>query len=266
MVRRAHIPLMFAGLAVTGVASAWAQDNSGNPWRVTPRGAPSANTGSDEGGFTQGYLRGFEQGYRRGAEQATGGAPTANLGVPAATGSTGRGNGVLSDTPPTGLAATAQPAAALPPGTGSATPHDLDQGNRAFTPKPSQWGEYPPLDGGRPATPPSSAALRPPVAAAFPGAAPPYPFAPPPAQYPAYAQPYAQPYATPYAAAPPPYPYGGYGYASPYAGGPSTLMPGQAGSGLYAPGALGPSTLGTPFGAAPMPGLPGLGGPGFGVW
>ncbi len=264
MAYRVHIPLMLAGLAMTGAAGAWAQDNSGNPWRVAPRATPSTNAADDERGFTQGYLRGFEQGYRRGAEQATGGAPTANLGPPSATGSTGRGNGVLSDTPPAGLTPAPHQSPAVPPNAALAPHHDHGSDNRAFTPKPSQWGEYPPLDLGRPANPSAALAPRYPVPGAQPAAPPPYPYASPPApQQPAYAQPYAQPYA----AAPQPYPYGGYGYPSPYAGGPSTLMPGAIGpGGPYGPGAYGPSTLGTPFGGSPLPGMPGMGGPGFGVW
>lgn len=257
MIRRAHIPLVLAGLAMTGVAAAWAQDTSGNPWRVAPRtAAPASDAAEDERGFTQGYLRGFEQGYRRGAEQATGGsggAPTANLGPPAATGSTGRGNGVLSDTPPAGLAPPRQPITTALPPVATPTPSNDHAAERSFNPKPSQWGEYPPLDTAR--TAPAQPAPRRPAAGAYPVPSAPYPYPAPPAHHPAYAQPPA--YATPPGYAPSygaPYPYGGYGsgygYATPYA----------------SPYAGGPTTLGTPFGGAPVPGMPGLGGPGMGFW
>ena len=253
-----HIPILLACLATTGVAGAWAQDQSAqnpaayNPWRMPPRTPPPGSTAEDERGYTQGYLRGFEQGYRRGAEQATGSAPTANLGPPSTTGSTGSvtSGSVLSDSAPAGIVTPRNPA--QPPAPAAAT--DDGQGPRQFnaksSPKSSQWGDYPPLDGDRPATSrPDASSARPPVAAYAPA----YPYSslpPQPQPYaqgayaPGYAQPYpppgyGQPYAQPYATAP-------YGYGSPFAGGPSTL--------------------GGPFGMSPIPGMPGFGGPGFGAW
>lgn len=246
-----HIPILLACLATTGVAGAWAQDQSAqnpaayNPWRMPPRTPPPGTGAEDERGYTQGYLRGFEQGYRRGAEQATGGTPTANLGAPSSTGS------VLSDSAHAAIVTPRNPAPPPAPAPAPAATDD-GQGPRPFKAKSSQWGDYPPLDGGRPAsTRPDAPSARPPVAAY----APVYPYSslpPQPQPYaqgayaPGYAQPYppsgyGQPYAQPYAAAPPP-----YGYGSPYAGGPSTL--------------------GGPFGMSPIPGMPGFGGPGFGAW
>lgn len=272
MSRRRHILIPIAGLASLGAGMALAQDN---PWRIAPRALPEAGTAAEERGFTQGYLRGFEQGYRRGAEQAGNGAPTANLGArPAAPGALGHGavqqdwlppasaealppggghGGVLSGVAP--APGVAPGAAATRRGPGATDP---DRGLRAFSPAPSRWGEFPPLDGDRPAARPAEAPARvagpgypyPPAAAAQPpaaAAAPAYPYAAP-----HYAQPYPSttyPSTTlgaPHVAAPAgPYGYGyGYGY-NPALSGPSTLHGGPFGSG-FGPG----------FG----PGIPFLGG------
>lgn len=252
-----HIPILLACLATTGVAGAWAQDQSAqapstyNPWRTPPRSAPPGGNAEDERGYTQGYLRGFEQGYRRAAEQAAGGAPTANLGPPSSTGSTGSvlSGSVLSDSAPPGIAAPRNPAQPFVP---PAAAHDDGQGTRPFNSKSSQWGDYPPLDGGRPAaTRPDASAARPPAAAyapAYPYANPaPQPYNPGAYAQGGYAPGYAQPH-QPHAYQAPGYqPYAApYGYGSPYSGGPSTL--------------------GGPFGMSPIPGMPGFGGPGFGAW